>query len=252
VRDPEGPLEPDLLEAARGYHAPPATPREEMWRAIAARRAAPDEAGEPAGRAGGRLRGRLRGRPRPPFGVLPSRFRALAWGAGIAALLALGAGIGRLSVGIGRSSPESRPVAGGGTQAGTPRAPAAAEAAPARAGTAYRLVAVEHLGQAEAFLTLFRASVRQGRDDRFAAATARELLATNRLLLDSPAASDRRLKLLLEDLELVLAQIAQLSPERRREDTDLINDGLERSGVLVRLRAAVPAGSPGSRLPGAL
>ena len=49
----------------------------------------------------------------------------------------------------------------------------------------------EHLGQSEAFLTLFRASVRQRSDQRLASATARQLLATNRLLLDSPAASRR-------------------------------------------------------------
>ena len=82
--------------------------------------------------------------------------------------------------------------------------------------TAYRLAAVEHLGQSEAFLTLFRASVRTGSQERLASATARQLLATNRLLLDSPAAQDRKTRLLLEDLELVLAEIAQLSPEATR------------------------------------
>ena len=54
--------------------------------------------------------------------------------------------------------------------------------------TAYRLATLEHLGQSEAFLTLFRASVRTGGQERLASATARQLLATNRLLLDSPAA----------------------------------------------------------------
>jgi hypothetical protein len=108
---------------------------------------------------------------------------------------------------------------------------------------AYRLVAAEHLGQAEVFLTLFRASVREGHQERLASATARQLLATNRLLIDSPAGSDPRLKLLLQDLELVLAQIAQLAPGRQSEDLKLITDGLERDGMLVRLRAAVPAGT---------
>ena len=44
---------------------------------------------------------------------------------------------------------------------------------------------------------------------------ARSLLGTNRLLLDSPVATDPRMRQLLEDLELVLAQIAQLSAEGR-------------------------------------
>jgi hypothetical protein len=104
------------------------------------------------------------------------------------------------------------------------------------------LAAAEHLGQSEAFLTLFRASVRPGRDERLASATARELLATNRLLLDSPAVQDRKTRLLLEDLELVLAEIAQLAPEPRARDLKLIQEGLERDGMLPRLRTAVPAG----------
>jgi ubiquinone biosynthesis protein UbiJ len=108
---------------------------------------------------------------------------------------------------------------------------------------AYHLATTEHLGQSEAFLTLFRASVRGGGSERLASATARQLLATNRLLLDSPAASDARTRLLLQDLELVLAGIAQLSPQPRSRDLDLITEGLEQGGVLSRLRTAVPSGA---------
>ena len=67
--------------------------------------------------------------------------------------------------------------------------------------------------------------------------------ATNRLLLDSPAAAEPATRLLLEDLELVLAEIAQLSPRSRDEDLQLIRDGLERGNVMPRLRTAVPPGS---------
>ena len=105
------------------------------------------------------------------------------------------------------------------------------------------MAAQEHLGQSEAFLTLFRASVRRDGDYRVAAAAARQLLGTNRLLLDSPAAVDRKTRLLLEDLELVLAEIAQLSPHSRAEDLKLIRDGIEQGDVMPRLRTAVPAGS---------
>jgi hypothetical protein len=108
---------------------------------------------------------------------------------------------------------------------------------------AYELATTEYLSQSEAFLTLFRASLRQNAgNQQLAAATARQLLATNRLLLDSPAAEDSKTKLLLQDLELVLAQIAQLSPQSRSRDLDLITEGLERAAVMTRLRTAVPSG----------
>jgi hypothetical protein len=108
---------------------------------------------------------------------------------------------------------------------------------------AYQLATTEHLSQSETFLTLFRASLRGNvGNERLAAATARQLLASNRLLLDSPAASDARTRLLLQDLELVLAEIAQLSPQSRGRDLELITEGLERGGVMSRLRTAVPSG----------
>jgi hypothetical protein len=215
--DDDDPLEPELRAAARAYHEPPGeAPRERMWQELAARRTAD------------RLR-RERG----------SRRWLVAWAAGIAAVLAIGIGIGRLTVrqpGPSGTTP-APPVAG------TPRREDL---------TTYRFAAAEHLGQAEAFLTLFRASVHRDAQERLASSTARQLLATNRLLLDSPAATDPRLKLLLQDLELVLAQIAQLNPATRSgEDLQLIREGLD-DGVLVRLRAAVPAGTVVTRRQGAL
>jgi hypothetical protein len=128
--------------------------------------------------------------------------------------------------------------------------PVAATPAPRSSGevnaTAYRLAALEHLSQSEEFLTLFRSSVGQG-EHRLASATARQLLGTNRLLLDSPAATDRRTRLLLEDLELVLAGIAQLAEGGRRQDVDLITEGMERGHVMPRLRTAVPSGAASSQ-----
>ncbi len=149
------------------------------------------------------------------------RWRWAALAAAAAAILAVGVGIGRVSV-----APEG-----------------SVWEAPPTKGAAYRLAAQEHLGQSEAFLTLFRASLRQPGDHRLAAASARQLLATNRLLLDSPAAVDPKTRLLLEDLELVLAEIAQLSPSSRAEDLELIREGIEQGDVMPRLRTAVPAGS---------
>jgi hypothetical protein len=161
----------------------------------------------------------------------PAARRWIPWtAAAAAAVLALGIGIGRLSA---PRQPTPAPVATAG---------------PARVNeTAYRLATAEHLGQSEAFLTLFRASVRSGSRERLASATARELLATNRLLLDSPAGRDRKTRALLEDLELVLAEITQLSPEATAGDRELIREDLERGGMLSRLRTVVPAGTTPTR-----
>ena len=69
--------------------------------------------------------------------------------------------------------------------------------------------ATDYLGETAAMLRQFE------NDSRGAyAAQATSLLATTRLLLDSPAGSDARMHELLEDLELILAQIATLRNER--------------------------------------
>jgi hypothetical protein len=196
----------ELRDAARDYNAPPETPRDEMWGRIVAARAAGQSTDPPSVRL----------------------LRPLRLPLGIAALLALGVGLGRLTA----PAPE------------IPAQPTVATAAAPHAGDlAYRLAATEHLSQSEAFLTLFRASVHRQGTEQLASATARQLLATNRLLLDSPAGSDSRTRLLLQDLELVLAQIAQLSGRPSSPDLDFSTEGLEDSGVMSRLRTAVPSGT---------
>jgi hypothetical protein len=212
-----------LRAAARDYHEPPETPREIMWARIVAAKEKTEKT-EKTERAEWKARHLLRLRSLRPLRPL----RHLSYAAGIAAVLALGIGLGRWTA--------DQPGSATGTAA------AGAEA-PQTNTTAYHLAATEHLGQSEAFLTLFRASVRGRGDEQLASATARQLLATNRLLLDSPAARDARTRLLLQDLELVLAEIAQLSLSPRSRDLDLITEGLEEGGVLSRLRTAVPAGT---------
>ena len=200
-------------EAARDYNAPPETPRDVMWeRIVAARTEKTDKTDTP---------------------VIPLRpHRLLRPLIGVAALLALGIGLGRMTAPAPDSPTTPTNVATGST-----------EAAPRSSEVAYRLAATEHLSQSETFLTLFRASVRQGGNEQLASSTARQLLATNRLLLDSPAATDNRTRLLLQDLELVLAQIAQLSGGPSSLDRDFITNGLDDSGVMSRLRTAVPSGT---------
>ena len=89
---------------------------------------------------------------------------------------------------------------------------------------------------------LFRASVRSNDVDGLPVAAARQLLATNRLLLDSPV-GDARLRPLLLDLELVLAEITQLGTTTRPDDVKLITDGLDHGDVMMRLRVAPGRGS---------
>jgi hypothetical protein len=210
---PEDELEPWLGEAAEQYHPPLPTPREAMWRAI-------DQQRGPARRAGAGRQG----------WSAPVRHRWLPLAAAAGLLLAAGVGIGRLT-----RSP--------GPEVAVPTVGRSAPPSPAEVNaTAYRLATLEHLSQSEEFLTLFRSSL--GRSDaRLASAGARRLLGTNRLLLDSPAALDRRTRLLLEDLELVLAGIAQLPEHTRPQDVDLITEGMEQGQVMPRLRTAVPAGA---------
>ena len=53
---------------------------------------------------------------------------------------------------------------------------------------------------------------------------------------------------MIEDLELVLAEIAQLTPQARgRATATLIREGMERGGMLSRLRTVVPAGTTPTR-----
>jgi hypothetical protein len=74
-------------------------------------------------------------------------------------------------------------------------------------------------------------------DEQFVA-HAGELLTRTRLLLDSPAASDPSMRTLLEDLELVLAQIVHLQNNQSHTELDLINRALEQRDVIPRLRTA--------------
>jgi len=197
-----------IKDTAQSYHEPPVPPRDAMWTAIQeGRRAAP---------------------------VIPIRrpVRWVTWTVGVAAVLALGIGIGRLIPAEG-SDPSVATVE-------TPSDPMEQGAV----SVALAVATTEHLTQAETFLTLFRDAVRSGQPSGYASGTARHLLATNRLITDTPVATDPALKELLQDLELVLAQIAQLTDDAWEGETDLITDGIEQRAVLTRLQSVVPAGTP--------
>ena len=110
--------------------------------------------------------------------------------------------------------------------------------------SAYQLTAVQHLSEAEALLTSFRArSTADQQMDAQLGVWARQLLSNTRLLLDSPVANDPQRRPLLEDLELVLVQIVQLSPGSTPQDRELIEKTLQQDHVMTRLRTAIPAGA---------
>jgi hypothetical protein len=108
------------------------------------------------------------------------------------------------------------------------------------AATAYTVAAAQHMTEAEAMLTAFKGELNQGRMDAQISAWGKDLLSNTRLLLDSPAASDPLRRKLLQDLELVLVQIVQLSPNASSRDRDLIRGALTDDQVLTRLRTAIP------------
>lgn len=141
---------------------------------------------------------------------------------GLAAALMMGIGLGRVS----KTAPAPG-VAAAATDTATP------------ASSAYDRAASELLGRTVVLLTSLPAGARGvGAGEHFSN-QATELLTSTRLLLDSPAASDARFKDLLEDLELVLAQIAMLQSGRTRQEIDLITDALEERDVVPRIRSAV-------------
>jgi hypothetical protein len=144
----------------------------------------------------------------------------------LAAVLLIGVAIGRF--GLPRGQPAPATVALGNL---IPDSVAVPEA--------YQNTTSRYLGQTAALLVALPAEVRSNRADAVYLNRAHDLLLTTRLLLDSPAASDPRFRTLLEDLELVLAQVVRLQSEQSRAELDLIRQALEQRDVLPRLRTAV-------------
>ncbi len=116
--------------------------------------------------------------------------------------------------------------------------------------TFYRTAAVQTLVQAEALLTSYRGTEGTTRDPqalRDAARWARDVLSSTRLLMDSPAGRDPQLRMLFTDLELILAQIVQLSGTTlEARERELIDRAMRERDLLPRLRSAVPAGQAAS------
>ncbi|MEX2280881.1 MAG: hypothetical protein WEE89_00155 [Gemmatimonadota bacterium] len=162
------------------------------------------------------------------------KFPAFAtWGVGLAAALAIG-------IGLGRWSALDRTPENGVAAVSTPQpSPANMEDAASDMTASYRFAALQHLGSVEVLLT----SVSSGAVDPQLKSWARNMLTNTRYLLDSPAGADPRMASLLEDLELILAQIASANPNVNQAELDLIQDGIKHTAVLPRLRATQSANS---------
>ena len=262
-----------LGNMARDYQRPPETPREEMWARIeAARRVAPPR------QAPGAVRVLPIGpRRRLAPWIATAVAASLVLGIGIGRISAPerdeSAGGQRVAAappddstspvtpargtdsapsdtpepGLDEPTPAVAATAGGRARpttsiASSNREPAV-RAATTNEGTRvpYRVAAGEHLIRAEALLVSLRSDLRSGRRDSTIAVWAGDLLGTTRMLLDSPAGEDRQMKRLLEDLELVLAQIARLHQATgEAADLELIDEAVRQRQVMTRLRALSP------------
>ena len=200
-----------IQKVAPTLNAPNVTPRLEMWAAIQAERRTTT--------------------------VAPRRRNQWLLMSAIAAALLVGVAIDRFA--LQRADTVGAPPVAAGPE--TP----SSSLDPARL---YRMAAAQTLTQAEALLTAFRASgaPSQGPVDTGQLGTwGRQVLGSTRLLIDSPAGRDPQLRALLDDLELVLVQIIQLSgSELNPTERALVEGALERSDLLPRIRTAVPAGVP--------
>jgi hypothetical protein len=201
-----------LRDAAVTYRRPPAErdmPLDAMWGAIEAE----------------------------TFGTRPAV--RTVWGSQwlrIAAALVIGVGIGRVSFAVSASRQQATSTALATSFDSSRAVSGDSTAVPFEAATS------RYLGQAAALLIALPAeSSASGTDTRFIT-RANDLLLTTRLLLDSPPSSDPALRNLLEDLELVLAQVVRLQNNRdpsRRTELELIQQAMDQHDVLPRLRSAV-------------
>jgi hypothetical protein len=264
-----------IRNAAKDYNRPSATPRDEMWAAIQAARQAPGPrlhvtaGGASAERAPKRFGARYTW-----IGMAAAAALLVATGVGI------GRYTGKTPVTRVADAPAPVPVPPDDeirSEAPKPVEPARAQPSPrdqapprrspeeikrnpiitairkaaplnpaaAAANQAtsniYQVATMRHLADAEALLTTFTFESRDATMNAKIADWAKSLLSNTRLLLDSPAGDDPRRAKLLQDLELVLAQIVQLSPSAAATDRELIQGSIQEGQVITRLRTAIPA-----------
>jgi hypothetical protein len=168
----------------------------------------------------------------------PASLRTATWvGIGIAATLMIGVGVGRWS---------NRPDAQQQQQHVAVQHPAPVNDDSSAHVAHVRATAIEHLADAEVFLTTVRADMKAGRTEADRAERSRELLARTRLLLGSTSNATPNVKRLLEDLELLLAEIAAMPPSHSSMDKTLLDESMREGNIIPRIRATLPAQQAGS------
>jgi hypothetical protein len=152
----------------------------------------------------------------------------------LAAMLVVGFGIGQVAPPLlhlaGKGEP-TRPEQQADATGESARPDQDAEATAPFVG-----VATDYLERVTALLVTLAEESRRGQPVEYSKEQARDLLATTRLLMNGPRVSDQHLRQLLDDLELVLAQIVRLPAKPAAPDVYLIDQALDQREVLPRLR----------------
>ncbi|MBI3790588.1 MAG: hypothetical protein HY275_06895 [Gemmatimonadetes bacterium] len=208
-----------LADAQATYEVPPTPPLDALWARIE------DEAFRAPARA-----------PR----------RGAAWwmvGMAAAASLTIGVLAGRLSMGrpvTTQVAADTHPAGAAAPGTVTPVANVSNDADPGER------VTEELLGRTALLLAALPARSDAARGNPRLADQAGKLLTTTRLLLDAPGAQRPQLRALLQDLELVLVQVAQLKARRASDDLTIIREAVEERALVPRIRSAVAVLSGGS------
>src|SRR5690349_12793517 len=149
----------------------------------------------------------------------------------MAAMLLVGVAVGRASV--RRTTPATPDVAAATTTATVTAPTDSVVPAVERAATD------AYLARTAVLLAGLPDELRARKGDAVFRTQADALLLQTRLLLDSPAAADPGLRALLDDLEVVLAQVVRLDARRDSVEVEFLHEALEQRDVLPRLREAV-------------
>lgn len=187
-----------VREAGTGYRTAPEPRTELMWQRIEARAFQPS--------------------------------RGMRWGVplALAAMLTLGLGAGYWA---GRRAARPETAERDGNAAQTARLAGIH-------GSPFVGVASDYLQQMTGLLVAIAGDLRTGQVPAGTVESARGLLSTTRLLLDS-GVTDPRFRDLLEDLELVLAQVVHLRDATPAMDAALIAQALDQREVLPRLTSYI-------------
>jgi hypothetical protein len=152
--------------------------------------------------------------------------RMTAWiGLGIAATLMLGVAVGRWTA----------------QNAATPEKAVAVAPATTDSNANARAITMEHLADAEVFLTAVRAELKSGQTDAERTERSRELLVRTRVLLGASPNRSPEVERLLQDLELLLAEIAATTPSQSPLDRTLLDESMRDGNIIPRIRATLPA-----------